>query len=178
MTGVRILVAALAAALALAAPAPALELAGYDGTNPFNCTYQQAGLGTDIPNPDADPLCVEYDKTHQNVTEGGIVQFLLGELDRFAYAGDKCFYVQHDHWRGAVQQDLEQSETYNWDGTYYIDRARGVGGVYVENFTINNVSADPRSLPGFPEAYKPYFSYGRGGLQLRDSVPVEQRCVD
>ena len=38
------------------------------GTNPFVCTLQQAGTGTDFPDPDADPFCVEFDKTHQNVT--------------------------------------------------------------------------------------------------------------
>ena len=170
----------LVALVLLAAPAAAgaAELVGYDGASPFNCELQQAGKGTDIPHPDADPLCVEYDKTGQSVAPGlGIVQFLSGEPARFAYAGDKCFYYQHDHWRGAVDQDDEQTETYNWDGGYFIDRARGVGGAAVQNFTLGNASSDPAGFPGFPEAWKPYFGYGRGGAQLIDSVPVDPACA-
>ena len=57
-----------------------------------------------------------------------------------------------------------RTETYSWDGSYYFDKAKGAGGAYVENFTINNQSGDPTALPGFPEEWKPYFGYGRGGV--------------
>jgi hypothetical protein len=177
---IRTVTTVLAAAIAvLAAPAgaPAFDIVGYDGSNPFSCELQQVGTGVDFPDPGADPFCVEYDKTHQNVTELGVVDFLANEPARVAIAGDKCFYYQRDHWRGSVEQGYEQSETYNWDGGYFIDRARGVGGVYVENFTVNNTSVDPTGLPGFPEAWKPYFGWGRGGIQMTDSIPVDPRCV-
>lgn len=168
--------------LTLAAVAPpgasALGMAGYDGANPFNCTLQQAGKGTKIPDTHADPLCVEYDKTGQSVAPDlGIAGFLAGEPARFAYAGDKCFYYQRDHWRGAVVQDDEQTETYNWDGGYFIDRARGVGGAAVDNFTLFNASADPTAMPGFPADWKPYFSYGRGGVQFTDSYAIDPACA-
>jgi hypothetical protein len=168
------------AVVAAAAPAAhAAEIVGYDGETPFNCELQQAGTGTAIPNPDADPLCVEYDKTNQSVLPGlGLVEFLSGEPARFAYAGDKCFYYQRDHWRGAVDQDDEQTETYNWDGGYFIDRGRGVGGAAAANFTLGNASADPSAFPGFPEAWKPYFGYGRGGVQLIDSMPIDPACAE
>ena len=77
---------------------------GWDGTNPFVCTLQQLGGGTDFPQPDADPFCVEYDKRHQNVTQLGVVQFLSLEPARVAAAGPKCFYFQRDHWVGYVVQ--------------------------------------------------------------------------
>jgi hypothetical protein len=32
---------------------------------------------------------------------------------------------------------------------YFFDKARGMGGVHVENFTIAGLPADPRALPGF-----------------------------
>jgi hypothetical protein len=166
-------------AAAAAPSAQAAELVGYDGSSPFNCELQQAGTGTEIPDPDADPLCVEYDKTNQSVLPDlGIVDFLSGEPARFGYAADKCFYYQHDHWRGAIDQDDEQTETYNWDGGYFIDRARGVGGAAVANFTVANASGDPSAFPWFPEAWEPYFGYGRGGAQVIDSVPVDPECAE
>jgi hypothetical protein len=174
----RALLGAALLALALAPPAGAVELEGYAGGSPFRCELQQAGLGTDIPNPDADPLCVEYDKTQQNVDQLGLVRFLAGEPARFGYAGDKCFYVQRDHWRGSLAQDDEQSETYNWDGWYFWDRAKGVAGAFVENFTVNNASGDPTAMPGFPAEWKPYFGHGRGGMLARDAFPPEPRCVE
>jgi hypothetical protein len=167
----------LAAALALPAASAAQELEGYDGSVPFDCVLQQAGTGADFPDPGADPFCVEYEKRHQNVTQLGVVQFLSLEPARVAQASPKCFYFQRDHWRGSVVQENELTETYNWDGSYYFDKARGVGGVYVENFTFANQSGDPTLLPGFPEEYKPYFSQGRGGIQTRGSVPVDPACV-
>jgi len=176
----RALVLALVTAAALALPTTAhaqTELAPYDGTVPFDCVLQQAGTEAEFPDPGADPFCVEYDKRHQNVTEGGVVQFLALEPARVAQASPKCFYFQRDHWRGSLVQDVEATETYNWDGSYFFDKARGVGGVYVENFTFNNQTGDPSQLPGFPAEYDPYFGPGRGGVQTRGQVPVDPRCV-
>src|SRR4051794_368454 len=174
----RAMVGALAALL-LAAPAGAAAQgppSGYDGRNPFKCTLQQLGTGTEFPQPDADPFCVEYDKTHQNVTELGVVQFLSQEPARVAAASPKCFYFQRDHWTGSVVQG-QPPETYHWDGSYWFDKARGAGGVYVENFRIGGQSGDPSALPGFPAAWKPYFSKGRGGVQSVGDVQADPRCA-
>jgi hypothetical protein len=150
---------------------------GYDGSIPFDCELQQLGTGTDSQHPDADPFCVEYDKRHQNVTELGVVQFLAQEPARFAAAGPKCWYFQRDHWVGSIVQDDGSTQTYKWDGSYYFDKARGLGGVYIENFSINNQTGDPRTLPGFPDEWKPYFGPGRGGVQTMDTVRADPRCV-
>jgi hypothetical protein len=172
------ILAAVAALMLAAAPAEAQVLKGYDGSNPFNCTLQSVGFGTDFPDPGADPFCVEYDKTHQNISELGIVDFLSQEPARVAAAGPKCFYYQHDHWTSRVVQDNEATELYNWDGSYFFDKARGTGGAYVENFTFNNQTSDPRLIPGFPEEYKPFFGPGRGGGQFVPSgVDAEPRCA-
>src|SRR3954466_7890454 len=131
--GLRFLpVAVVLAAVIGVSSAHASGPAGGGGTNPFSCTLQQLGMGTEFPQPDADPFCVEYDKTHQNATELGVVQFLSKEPARVAAASDKCFYFQRDHWTGSVVQG-RQPETYHWDGSYYFDKLRGTGGVYVEN---------------------------------------------
>lgn len=156
---------------------PPSPISGYDGSNPFDCQLQQVGTGTDFPDPDADPFCVEYDKTNQNVTGLGIVDFLSNEPARVAAAVDKCFYYQRDHWHAAVHQPWEETEIYNWDGGYFFDKARGAFGVYVENLTINNTSVDPTGLPGFPSEWEPYFGYGQGGVQVRGEIPVDPRCV-
>jgi hypothetical protein len=169
------MVGALAALLVAAAPAAA-DVHGYDGHIPFQCELQQAGMGTDFPHPDADPFCVEFDKTHENVTELGMVDFLSKEPARVAAASPKCFYFQRDHWTASVVQG-QQPEAYHWDGSYFFDKARGLGGVYVENFRIGGQTGDPRTLPGFPEEWKPYFSNGRGGVQSDDSVQADPRCA-
>jgi hypothetical protein len=151
--------------------------APYDGSVPFECVLQQAGMEAEFPDPGADPFCVEYDKRHQNVTELGVVQFLSLEPARVAAASSKCFYYQRDHWVGSVVQGDGRTETYSWDGSYYFDRAKGAGGAYVENFTVNNRSGDPTAMPGFPEEWKPYFGYGRGGFHSTGLGEVDPSCV-
>lgn len=150
----------------------------WDGVNPFDCVLQNAGMSAEVPDPGADPFCVEYDKTHQNVTELGVVEFLSKEPARVALTNGKCFYFQHDHWRGSVVQADGSTETYHWDGSYFYDKATGDGGAYVENFTFNGKTQDPRDLPGFPEAYKPYFGPGKGGTRTANSVPADPACVE
>ena len=153
-----------ACCLAAAAPAAGAPSGPWDGANPFQCTVQNVAFGTAFPDPEADPFCVEFDKRRQNLTELGLVDFLAQEPARVAAASDKCFYFQHDHWRSSVIAQDGATQTYNWDGSYYFDKAKGSGGAYVENFTINNQSGDPTTMPGFPEEWKPYFGYGRGGF--------------
>jgi hypothetical protein len=170
---------AVAALLAVFAGTALAEegVSGWDGRNPFACTLQNVGTGTDFPQPDADPFCVEFDKTHQNVSQGGVVDFLSQEPARVAAASPKCFYFQRDHWRGSLVQDNAATETYAWDGSYFFDKARGLGGAYVENFRLAGQSSDPTALPGFPADYKPYFGNGRGGAQRTGSVQADPRCV-
>ena len=168
-----VLAALLAAAPAAFAQQPAEP---YDGSNPFACLLQQAGTGTEVPFPDADPFCIEFDKTHQNVSEGGFVEFLSLEPARVAAASPKCFYFQRDHWTGSIVEG-QQPETYHWDGSYYFDKARGAGGVYVENFRLAGVAMDPTVLPGFPEEYKQYFQGGKGGYQATGSVQADPSCA-
>jgi hypothetical protein len=175
----RVVIALATGALAAcAAPAGAQTgTSGWDGTNPFDCTLQYAGTEAGVPNPEADPYCVEFDKRHQNVTELGVVQFLSLEPARVAAASPKCFYFQHDHWVGSIQQGNPATQTYAWDGSYYFDKARGTGGVYVENFSFNGQTGDPSQLPGFPAEYKPFFGNGRGGVQRSEAVDADPSCM-
>jgi hypothetical protein len=62
----------------------------WDGANPFHCTIQNASFGPTGPDPEADPYCVRFNKTHQNVTQLGVVDFLLNEPARTAAAVPKC----------------------------------------------------------------------------------------
>src|SRR4051812_26573143 len=149
---------------------------GWDGTNPFACTLQQLGTGTDYPQPDADPFCVEFDKTHQNVSDGGIVAFAALEPARVAAASPKCFYFQRDHWTGSIVEG-QPPELWHWDGSYWFDKARGGGGVYLENVRVGGAPADPTVLPGFPDALKPYFAGSKGGYQAVGDVQADPNCA-
>jgi hypothetical protein len=162
-----VVVATLCLSLALTTDAFAASqpVAPYDGANPFRCKLQNAGTGTDFSDPGADPFCVEYDKTQQNVTDLGLVEFLSLEPARVAAASPKCFYHQTDHWTGSVVQG-EPPELWHWDGRYFFDKARGQGGVFVENFRVGGQTADPTLLTGFPEEYRPYFGPGGGGVMV------------
>jgi len=167
-------VIALIASLLCSAAATAAPIAPYDGENPFRCKTQNTGLGVDYPDPGADPFCVKYDKTQQNVTELGLVEFLLLEPARVAAAVPKCFYHQTDHWTGSVV--LGGPELWNWEGRYFFDKARGIGGVFIANARVGGVPLDPRTLPGFPPEYSAYFGPGGGGV-YSDTVAAEPTCA-
>ena len=174
--------AGLASALALWVCAPAAVAAepptGWDGTNPFNCVLQYAGFGGTGPNPEADPYCIEFDKRRQNVTQLGVVEFLLLEPARVAAASPKCFYFQSDHWRGSIVQDDATTKTYEWDGHYFFDKAKGEGGVWVSNFNFNGRTDDPSRVPGMPQEYARHFGPGTGGFRNRGSVEADSRCAE
>ena len=181
LIGMRALVAAVAvgSVLIAATAVAAAPVAPYDGINPFRCKVQKLGTGTAYKNPNADPLCVEFDKTNQNLAELGIVDFLLNEPARTAAAVPKCFYYQIDHWTGSIVQG-GQPTLWHWDGTYFFDKAKGMGGVHISNLTIGGVPADPSLLPGFPSEFSPYFGPGEGGAYatLGAGVPECMAKVD
>jgi hypothetical protein len=174
-----VLVVALLVLALVPAGASAAEPVGWNGENPFVCTVQQAGFGAEVPDPGADPYCVEFDKRRQNVTELGIVDFLSKEPARVAAAGDKCFYFQSDHWRSSVVQDDGSTKLYEWDGHYFFDKARGEGGAWVANFNVNGRSEDPSRIPGIPPEYAQHMGMGTGGVRVVDgSVPIDPRCAE
>ena len=108
------------------------------------------------------------------MTDLGIVEFLLLEPARVAAAVPKCFYHQTDHWTGWVVQG--QQELWNWEGRYFFDKARGMGGVYVQNVRVGGLPFDPRLLPGFPPEYRAYFGPGGGGAYT-DTIVAEPNCA-
>ena len=173
---VAVLAVALAGVASLAAGASAPPTP-WDGTNPFNCTIQDAGFGPTGPNPSADPYCVRFDKTHQNISQGGVVDFVSKEPARTAAASPKCFYFQEDHWRSSVIQSDGRTVLYEWAGHYFFDKASGDGGVWVKDFSVNGQTFDPTAIPGFPPQYGRYFGPGTGGTITHNDVPVDPRCV-
>jgi hypothetical protein len=147
----------------------------WDGENPFNCENQDVGTGTDFPHPNADPFCVEFDKTNQNVTDFGIVDFLSQEPDRTAMAVPKCFYFQQDHWTGTVMQG-QNPEVWHWDGRYFFDKAKGIGGVAIHNFRIGGQPAD--FTPYVPPDYRPYvYPGGGGGVIVTLETDPDPQCI-
>jgi hypothetical protein len=148
----------------------------YDGHSPFNCQIQNTGTGVAYPDPGADPFCVEFDKTQQNVTDLGMLVFLSLEPARTLAATPKCFYYQRDHWTASVVQG-EQPEIYHWDGGYFFDKARGIGGAALTHFRVGGQAYDPRQLP-FPPEFKTYFlADGGGGAVAWNGQQVDPACV-
>lgn len=170
-------IAALAAAPAAGAQS---GFQPYFGEIPFRCELQQAGTGTAFPDPAADPFCVEYDKTQQNVTDLGVVAFALQEPARVAAALGKCFYFQRDHWTGSIVQG-EDPETYNFDGNYFVDRGRGVAGGRVENLRVAGM--DPSSILAalqLPRGYEPFIGSTGEGMIVNGQTSLgmaEPRCA-
>jgi hypothetical protein len=179
ITGALSFVVLLVATPATAGQSISQPVAPWDGQNPFRCQLQSVGTGTDFPDPSADPFCVEFDKTNQNLTDFGLADFLLQEPARTAAAVTKCFYYQRDHWTGSIVQG-HSPELWHWDGNYFFDRARGVGGVSVRNFRIGGVKMD--ATPFVPAAYRPYFDpNGGGGVVITletDPDPICGALVD
>jgi hypothetical protein len=130
-----------------------------------------------VRDPGADPYCVRFDKTRQNVTGLGIVDFLSKEPARIAAAFPKCFYFQEDHWRGSLIQSDRRTVLYEFSGHYVINRATGDGGIWVTGFKVAGVTFDPRMLPGFPPSWRRYFGPGTGGFITHNDVPVDRRCA-
>jgi hypothetical protein len=175
------LAAALAAALVIASAGPSRAASSpptpWDGVNPYNCVIQDAGTGTQVPNPGADPYCVSFDKTNQNVTQLGLLTFALNEPARTAAAVPKCFYFQEDHWRGSLVQSDGSSELYEFVGHYFFNKATGDGGAWITDFNVAHQTFDPTQIPGFPPADGQYFGPGTGGVITHDDVPVDPQCA-
>jgi hypothetical protein len=166
--------AALLTSLALAASAPPTA---WDGVNPYRCRLQSAGYGTAVPNPDADPYCVEFDKRKQNVAQLGVADFLSKEPARVAAAVPKCFYFQSDHWRGSIDQGDPSTKTYEYDGHYFFNKATGDGGAWVTNFNVHGETFDPSEIPGIPPATAATLGPGTGGAITHDDVPADPACA-
>jgi hypothetical protein len=182
----RMRTAALIAAAALVAGLTTMTGVGHaasspptpwDGTNPYNCVVQNAGTGTQVPDPGADPYCVSFDKTNQNVTQLGLLTFALNEPARTAAAVPKCFYFQEDHWRGSVIQSDGSTEVYEFIGHYFFNKATGDGGAWITDFNIANQTFDPTQIPGFPPQEGQYFGPGTGGVITHDDVPADPQCA-
>lgn len=168
---------ALALLVAVAPASAGRRPTGWGGDNPFRCELQQAGFGATVPDMQADPFCIEFDKTRQNLTQAGLVQFLLQEPARVAAAGPKCRYFQVDHWRASVVQDDGRTKLYEWTGHYFFDKARGEGGVFIEGFNVNGRTFDPSSLPGIPREFSRYMGPGTGGFRTRNALMLDPLCM-
>ncbi len=112
-----------------------------------------------------DPLCVDYAKRDITVDNGGAARFLAAEPSRFAIAGGKCRYWQTDHW--SVQVDRAYGAVVRWDGSYWWDKGRGVGGAILRNFRVAGQPAGAWQAAAAVETVSPQLaeairSYGAG----------------
>jgi hypothetical protein len=109
-----------------------------------------------VPKLDAypdDPLCVDYVKRDITVDNGGAVRFAEAEPFRFAIAGKPCRYWQTDHW--SIQVDRAYGAIVRWDGSYWWDKGRGVGGALMRNFRVAGQPAGPWQAAAAIETVSP-----------------------
>ncbi len=112
-----------------------------------------------------DPLCVDYAKRDITVDNGGALRFAEAEPARFVIAGPHCRYWQTDHW--SVQIDRSYGALVRWDGSYWWDKGRGVGGALMRNFRIAGQPVGPWQAAAAVETVSPALAaairrYGAG----------------
>jgi hypothetical protein len=130
--------------------------------------FHEAAVPPATGYPD-DPLCVDYAKRDITVDNGGAAGFAYAEPFRFAIAGKPCRYWQQDHW--SVQIDRAYSAIVRWDGSYWFDKGRGIGGVLLHNFTVMGQPAGPYQAaaavatvsPAIADQIRSYGGGPRGG---------------
>ena len=111
------------------------------------------------------------------MTDLGIVDFLLNEPARVAAAVPKCFYHQTDHWTGSIVQGQEP-ELWHWDGRYFFDKARGMGGVRIDNLVARRAAGRPAPAARLPARVTRRTSApGGGGAYLHETFPADPNCA-
>ena len=68
-------------------------------------------------------------------------------------------------------------ELYHWRGSYFIDRARGGGGLYVEQLRIGGYGGDPRFVDLAPPPLRRFLHGTGGGGRISFDVAAEPRCA-
>src|SRR3954467_8750931 len=112
-----------------------------------------------------DPLCVDYAKRDITVDNGGAVRFALAEPARFAIAASKCKDWQTDHW--SIQVDRGFTALARWDGSYWFDKGKGIGGVLLRNFRVGGQPVGADQMAAFVATVSPAMAeqierYGAG----------------
>src|SRR3954466_11236765 len=132
-----------------------------------HCHFRHFGEGVAPPAKGYadDPLCVDYLKRDITVDNGGAVRFMAAEPARFAIAARACKYWQVDHW--SVQLDRGFTAVVRWDGSYWYDRGRGIGGVLMRNFRVAGQPSGAQQAAALvatvrPPMADPIRRYGKG----------------
>ena len=151
---------------ALSSPTP------WDGANPFHCTIQNAGQGTTVPDPGADPYCVRFDKTNQNVTQLGIVDVPQPRSRRGSPPPCRSAPTsRRTTGAGRSSSPTDAPSCTSSSGTTSSTRRPATAASGSSDFTVAGQTFDPTTLPGFPPAYRRYFGPGTGGFITHDDVP-------
>jgi hypothetical protein len=146
----------LVLAAVFAAPAAAAGLGPWDGSNPFTCSLQN---GASPQDPNADPLCVEYDHSGSSLSdaESQLTALVSDGPNQMAASVNKCALYRVDHFTGPL---------YELDSALFFNKAAGTGGSALTAVTINGVPAPPSAVPGLPT-----------DLGSIVNVPVVQACT-
>src|SRR5262249_7843259 len=107
------LAGALLLAAVFAAPASAAGVQAWDGSNPFTCAMQN---GLAVQNPNADPLCIEYDHAGSTATdaESQLTTLVTEGPNQLSATVNKCAMYQVDHFTGPL---------YEFDSAIFFNKA-------------------------------------------------------
>ena len=152
------------------------------GDNPFNCELQQVGTGTDFPDPEADPFCVEFDKTQQNVTDFGLVDFLAKEPARVAAAVAEVLLLPARPLDRLDRPGRRSRRPGTGTAATSSTRRRGAGGVHVAQLPhrrpagrlrgpTRRPSSSPTSAPAAAAASRRRRGRGRSALRREGRQP-------
>ena len=177
---------ALVAALALLAPSAAAAAqppsAGrsrpWDGSNPFNCEIQDVGTGTDFPDPGADPFCVEFDKTQQNVTDLGIVDFLAKEPARRRRGRRQVLLLPARPLDRLDRARARRPSSGTGTAATSLTRRRASSAATSRTSASSASPAAPGDYFPIPPDYTEYFDQGGVGAYLVLNIPVDPRCAE
>src|SRR5262249_2737716 len=115
--------------------------------------------GLAVQNPNADPLCIEYDHSGSSLTdaESQLTTLVTEGPNQLSATVNKCAMYQVDHFTGPL---------YELDRAIFFNKATGTGGTALTKGTINGVPAPPSAIPGLPS-----------NLGTIVNVPVVQACA-
>jgi len=118
---------------------------------PFTCEVIDYGTeAPTLPPPEADPLCVRYDKTNITVSTLEVVDFLAAEPGRVAIVAGRCAYWQRDHWTVRVAPDT--TPLVEWEGSYWYDARTGTAAGILRGLRVGGQPADGAA---FADALRP-----------------------
>ena len=178
----RSLAVTVIALIALAALAPPAAIGRADRARTTATTRSAARSRTPDSastsrTPSADPFCVKYDKTQQNVTDFGIVDFLLLEPARVLAAAHQVLLPPDRPLDRLDRPGRGSRSSGTGRATTSSIKARGIAGAYMDDFRIGGDARRPAQRARLPGRVPRRTSSHGGGGVYTDTVASKPDCA-